>query len=89
MNTAFRRISIIFPLVFGLLFFPRGAGESVMVVGIPLDFILLAMTLLASRSFTTIHAGVGLTGLATISIQTDLHRFRWGAVSGLLATSST
>ena len=67
MNTAFRRTSIIFLLLFGLAI-PAWAGESVMVAGIPLDFILFAMTLLGVALFHDNTLTVGLTGLATISI---------------------
>ena len=67
MNTAFRRISSIFLLLFGLAL-PAWAGESVMVAGIPLDFILFAMTLLGVALFHDNTLTVGLTGLATISI---------------------
>ena len=67
MNTAFRRTSIIFLLLFGLAL-PAWAGESVMVAGIPLDFILFAMTLLGVALFHDNTLTVGLTGLATISI---------------------
>ena len=67
MNTAFRRISSFFLLLFGLAL-PAWAGESVMVAGIPLDFILFAMTLLGVALFHDNTLTVGLTGLATISI---------------------
>ncbi len=67
MNTAFRRTSIIFLLLFGLAI-PAWAGESVMVAGIPLDFILFAMTLLSVALFHDHTLAVGLTGLVTISI---------------------
>jgi Na+/H+ antiporter NhaD/arsenite permease-like protein len=67
MNTAFRRISSIFLLLFGLAL-PAWAGESVMVAGIPLDFILFAMTLLGVALFHDHTLAVGLTGLVTISI---------------------
>ena len=67
MNTAFRRISSFFLLLFGLAL-PAWAGESVMVAGIPLDFILFAMTLLGVSLFHDNTLTVGLTGLATISI---------------------
>ena len=67
MNIAFRRISSIFLLLFGLAL-PAWAGESVMVAGIPLDFILFALTLLGVALFHDHTLAVGLTGLVTISI---------------------
>ena len=67
MNIAFRRTSSFFLLLFGLVL-PAWAGESVMVAGIPLDFILFALTLLGVALFHNHTLFVGLTGLVTISI---------------------
>ncbi len=67
MNTAFRRIFSVFLLLFGLAL-PAWAGESIMVAGIPLDFILFALTLLGVALFHDHTLYVGLTGLVTISI---------------------
>ncbi len=67
MNTAFRRIFSTFLLLFGLAL-PAWAGESIMVAGIPLDFILFALTLLGVALFHDHTLYVGLTGLVTISI---------------------
>ena len=67
MNTVFRRIFSVFLLLFGLAL-PAWAGESIMVAGIPLDFILFALTLLGVALFHDHTLYVGLTGLVTISI---------------------
>ena len=67
MNNAFHRIFSTFILLFGLAL-PAWAGESVMVAGIPLDFILFALTLLGVALFHDHTLLVGLTGLVTISI---------------------
>lgn len=67
MNTALRRTFSVFLLLFGLAL-PAWAGESIMVAGIPLDFILFALTLLGVALFHDHTLYVGLTGLATISI---------------------
>ena len=47
---------------------PAWAGESVMVAGIPLDFILFAATLLGVALFHNHTLHVGLTGLLTITL---------------------
>ncbi|MFT3850449.1 MAG: citrate transporter [Propionivibrio sp.] len=67
MDTAFCRIFSTFALLFGLTF-PAWAGQSIMVAGIPLDFVLFALTLLGVALFHNHTLKVGLTGLATISI---------------------
>ena len=67
MNTAIRRIFSTFILFFGLAL-PAWAGESIMVAGIPLDFILFALTLLGVALFHDHTLHVGLTGLVTISL---------------------
>ena len=47
---------------------PAWAGESIMLAGIPLDFILFALTLLGVALFHSHTLHVGLTGLATITL---------------------
>ena len=47
---------------------PAYAGESVMVAGIPLDFILFALTLLGVALFHGHTLYVGLTGMVTITL---------------------
>lgn len=47
---------------------PACAGDLAMVAGIPLDFILFALTLLGVALFHNQTLYVGLTGLATISL---------------------
>lgn len=48
--------------------FPAWAGDPVLVGGIPLDFVLFAMTLLGVALFHNHTLHVGLTGLATITL---------------------
>lgn len=67
MNNAFRRIFSTFILLFGLAL-PAWAGESIMIAGIPLDFILFALTLLGVALFHNQTLYVGLTGLVTITL---------------------
>ena len=47
---------------------PASAGELIMVAGIPLDFILFALTLLGVALFHNYTLYVGLTGLVTITL---------------------
>ena len=47
---------------------PVWAGESIMVAGIPLDFILFALTLLGVALFHNYTLYVGLTGMVTITL---------------------
>jgi Na+/H+ antiporter NhaD/arsenite permease-like protein len=58
------------PTAIGLLFFSNAAwaGESPAVFGIPVDFILFAMTLLGVALFHHHTLRVALTGLATITL---------------------
>ncbi|MBL0165684.1 MAG: citrate transporter [Propionivibrio sp.] len=67
MSSAFTR-SCITALVLSAVALPASAGELVMVGGIPLDFILFAMTLLGVALFHNYTLYVGLTGLVTITL---------------------
>ena len=67
MSSAFTR-SCLTALVLSVLALPASAGELVMVAGIPLDFILFALTLLGVALFHNYTLYVGLTGLATITL---------------------
>jgi len=55
-------------LVLSMTALPASAGELVMVAGIPLDFILFALTLLGVALFHNHTLYVGLTGLVTITL---------------------
>jgi Na+/H+ antiporter NhaD/arsenite permease-like protein len=55
-------------LVLSGVSFPASAGELVMVAGIPLDFILFALTLLGVALFHNHTFYVGLTGMVTITL---------------------
>ena len=67
MDRAVSRACIRALVLFGLSC-PVWAGESIMVAGIPLDFILFALTLLGVALFHNYTLYVGLTGLATITL---------------------
>ena len=67
MSSAFSR-SCLTALVLSAVALPASAGELVMVAGIPLDFILFALTLLGVALFHNYTLYVGLTGLATITL---------------------
>ncbi|WP_294261128.1 hypothetical protein [Propionivibrio sp.] len=67
MSSAFTR-SCLTALVLSAVALPASAGELVMVGGIPLDFILFALTLLGVALFHNYTLYVGLTGLATITL---------------------
>lgn len=58
----------LFALVLSATSFPAWSGELVMVGGIPLDFILFALTLLGVALFHHHTLYVGLTGLGTITL---------------------
>ena len=60
--------SILFTLFLTGVALPASAGELVMVSGIPLDFILFALTLLGVALFHNYTLYVGLTGLVTITL---------------------
>ena len=55
-------------LVLSVISCSASAGELIMVAGIPLDFILFALTLLGVALFHNHTLRVGLTGLATIAL---------------------
>lgn len=55
-------------LVLSGVSFPAWAGEPMMVAGIPLDFILFALTLLGVALFHNHTLYVGLTGMVTIAL---------------------
>ena len=67
MNRAASRACLRALVLFGLSS-PVWAGESIMVAGIPLDFILFAMTLLGVALFHNYTLYVGLTGMVTITL---------------------
>ena len=67
MSSAFTR-SCLTALVLSAVALPASAGELVMVAGIPLDFVLFALTLLGVALFHNYTLYVGLTGLATITL---------------------
>jgi len=67
MDRAVSRACIRALVLFGLSC-PVWAGESIMVAGIPLDFILFALTLLGVALFHNYTLYVGLTGLVTITL---------------------
>ena len=67
MSSAFTR-SCLTAFALSALALPASAGELVMVAGIPLDFILFALTLLGVALFHNYTLYVGLTGLATITL---------------------
>ncbi len=67
MSSAFTRYGLT-ALVLSAVALPASAGELVMVAGIPLDFILFALTLLGVALFHNYTLYVGLTGLATITL---------------------
>ena len=67
MSSAFTR-SCLTALVLSAVALPASAGELLMVGGIPLDFILFALTLLGVALFHNYTLYVGLTGLATITL---------------------
>ena len=60
--------SAVLALVLALTALPASAGELIMVAGIPLDFILFALTLLGVALFHNHTLYVGLTGLFTITL---------------------
>lgn len=64
---------------------PACAGELIMVAGIPLDFILFALTLLGVALFHNYTLYVGLTGMVTITLYKLIFTgFKWGdGFSGL------
>ena len=55
-------------LLLSMMALPVWAGELVMVAGIPLDFVLFALTLLGVALFHNHTLYVGLTGMATITL---------------------
>jgi len=55
-------------LVLSAVALPASAGELVMVGGVPLDFILFALTLLGVALFHNYTLYVGLTGMVTITL---------------------
>ena len=55
-------------LLLGLLAFPAQAGELITVAGIPLDFVLFALTLLGVALFHNHTLYVGLSGMVTITL---------------------
>ena len=55
-------------LVLSMTALPASAGELVMVAGIPLDFVLFALTLLGVALFHNHTLYVGLTGMVTITL---------------------
>ncbi len=58
---------------------PACAGELIMVAGIPLDFILFALTLLGVALFHHYTLYVGLTGMVTITLYKLIFTgFKWG-----------
>ncbi|MFZ4538768.1 citrate transporter, partial [Propionivibrio sp.] len=67
MNSAFIRACFTALALSGVAL-PAWAGESIMVAGIPLDFILFACTLLGVALFHNSTLYVGLTGLVTITL---------------------
>ncbi|WP_301102787.1 citrate transporter [Propionivibrio sp.] len=67
MTTPFARAWVA-ALVLSMIALPAWAGELVMVAGIPLDFILFALTLLGVALFHNYTLYVGLTGLLTITL---------------------
>jgi len=67
MSSAFTR-SCLTVFVLSAVALPASAGELVMVAGIPLDFILFALTLIGVALFHNYTLYVGLTGLATITL---------------------
>ena len=66
MANVFSRTTL-FALALAGVALPASAGELVMVSGIPLDFILFALTLLGVALFHNYTLYVGLTGLVTIT----------------------
>ena len=67
MNNAFGRACLT-ALVLSGIALPASAGELIMVGGIPLDFILFALTLLGVALFHNYTLYVGLTGMVTITL---------------------
>jgi len=67
MNNAFGRACLT-ALVLSGISLPASAGELIMVGGVPLDFILFALTLLGVALFHNYTLYVGLTGLVTITL---------------------
>ena len=67
MSVASARAGLIALVLCGAAF-PAWAGESIMVAGIPLDFILFGATLVGVAFFHNHTLHVGLTGLITISL---------------------
>lgn len=67
MNKAIARACLV-ALVLSGIALPATAGELIMVGGIPLDFILFALTLLGVALFHNYTLYVGLTGLVTITL---------------------
>ena len=55
-------------LALAMIALPASAGELILVAGIPLDFILFALTLLGVALFHNHTLHVGLTGLLTITL---------------------
>ncbi len=67
MNNAIVRACLTVLVLSGIAL-PASAGELIMVGGIPLDFILFALTLLGVALFHNYTLYVGLTGLITITL---------------------
>ena len=67
MPSVFSRASLIALALSGFSL-PASAGELIMVAGIPLDFVLFALTLLGVALFHNYTLYVGLTGMLTITL---------------------